>query len=201
MNIGLMVEGDGEVEALAVLVRNILHRDAIYDVHVGKPMRVGGIDRILNGQLFPKQLEYACSDPQTLGILLTSDCDDGCVLESRAKLLARVTEICGEQPRVPVCVVLFNREFESLFLSQADILRDTTPYFRPDSAEQLVGTWETYRNAKGVVKAAIKEFSYKESRDQGKIAASLNIDQLGLRHRAGKRLLSAVESILYGPQR
>ena len=197
MNIGVMVEGDGEVEAIPLLLRKILHHSQVFDVEVSRPIRVGGLDRILNGALFPKQLEYACSDPDALGLLITADCDDGCVLQKREMLVQRVLNIVGVTPRVPIDIVLFNREYESLFLSQADILEAGTQFFRPDNAADLVTNWETYRDAKGRVKSSIQDFSYKESRDQGKLTAHLNIDDLSSRHRAGRKLMGAVETMLY----
>jgi len=57
---------------------------------------------------------------------------------------------------------------------------------------------ETARGAKRLVRNAIKEFTYKESRDQVKLCAGLDIGLLEARHRAGRRVKSAIGQILAG---
>lgn len=196
MHLGVMVEGQGEIESVPVVVRNILYAQGRYDVSVSRPMRVGGVHNLLNGEPFVRQFNYVANAPDNCGVLIVSDCDDGCPLEYRRRILDRIKRDCAKIDR-PVGLVLINREFESLFLSQADHLAATCDYFSPKDARTLVDTAQQVRNAKGVVKESISDFSYKESRDQVKLAARLDTTLLH-RHRAGRRLGDAVFQVLRG---
>lgn len=197
-NIGLAVEGHGDVDAIPVLVRSILANQSRFDISVAPAIRVGGTSAVLSGSRFPKQFRFLANDPANCGVIIALDADDECPLALRSKIIQRIASDVGTS-RVPVAVVLFNREYEALFLSQADILAGTYASFHAGDEEmQAIANSESVRNCKGAVGRYLAELSYKEVRDQAKLTARLDVNLLGTRHRAGKRLVSAIQQVLVG---
>ena len=112
MKIAAIVEGDGEVAALPVLLRRIAAwRSPVQRTEVLPPIRVRR-DRFLNREdEFKRHILLAaakCSDDGWILVLL--DADDDCPAEIGREILKRARSVA---PHRRISVVLANREYEA----------------------------------------------------------------------------------------
>lgn len=170
MQIGLVVEGHGEVQAAPVLVRRILHETLErFDIGVTRPVRMS---RSRAKDKFPdleRQVLLASSDAEA--VLVLFDADDDCPAELGPHLLTRASSAAGG---VPVAVVLANREYEAWFLAGLESLRGKcrirTLVEAPDDPEGI-------RDAKGRVQRQMDAGAYySETVDQPRMSALFAID-------------------------
>lgn len=171
ISIATIVEGDGEVHALPILLRrlNQWKSPELY-FNVLAPIRVRR-DRFLNREdEFRKQLLLAAAKCELNGwILILLDADDDCPADLGASVLKRAQEVA---PHRRVSVVLANREFESWFIAAAASLDGVRGFTAPN---QLVDA-ETPRNAKGWIEKHM-EGSYSEILDQPGFTHKLDLQQ------------------------
>lgn len=138
-----IVEGDGEVKAVPVLLRRYvdllgwsgrLNVSAIRQP-ASKLLRVGELERVL--ELVARKLGGRG------GILVLLDCDEGCPAELAPPLLQRMRRA---RPDIPSSLVLARREFEAWFLASAESLagrRGLSPSLRaPPDPESIRGCKE-----------------------------------------------------------
>lgn len=122
INVTAIVEGDGEVIALPVLLRRLNEwlTPEVY-VDVGYPIRVRR-DRFLNkDDEFRRHLSLAANKCGDKGwILILFDADDDCPAELGQKILRRAQSIA---PHRKISVVLANREYEAWFIAAAESLQ------------------------------------------------------------------------------
>lgn len=170
--IATIVEGQGEVRALPVLLRRMASEIApeVY-LDLPRPYRVG------RGSLFvPCGIERAVAAVaeqgrgRTPGVLVLLDADDDCPAELGPQLLARAR---AARPDRSGAVVLANREFEAWFLAAATSLRghrglsaDLTPPAGPESPRDCKG-WLSRRREDGR--------EYKPTADQAALAAVFDL--------------------------
>lgn len=118
MQIAAIVEGDGEVEAVPILLRRYADlagwggRVLIHPVirqPASKLLKPGELERHV--ELAARKL----GGPG--GILVLLDCEDDCPARLGPKLLARVRHARGD---LPTSLVLAHREFEAWFLGSAE---------------------------------------------------------------------------------
>ena len=114
MQIAVIVEGDGEVEAVPVLIRRFAEL-------AGWPGRVEvrtvirqPASKLLKPDELERHVELAArklGGPGGIFVLL--DCEDACPADLGPRLLARIR---AARPDLPVSLVLAPREFEAWFL-------------------------------------------------------------------------------------
>jgi len=116
-----IVEGDGECEAIPVLVRRIaLALDPGLIPLVQPVLRVPGSRLIKQGEL-ERTVELAARKLGGQGgILIVLDCDDGCPAEDAPAFLNRAI---AARRDLAISVVLAKREYEAWFLAAAESLR------------------------------------------------------------------------------
>lgn len=167
-----LVEGQGELQALPVLLRRIIAAiDPMRAVTVAKPLRVGRGSMLKAGEL-ERYVELAArlADGDG-GVLVLVDADDDCAAELGPQLLARAQ---NRRPGHPIAVVVAVREFEAWFLAAAASLAgrrglpaDLAPPLQP----------EEIRDAKGwLQKQRIDGLAYSPTVDQPALAAALDLD-------------------------
>lgn len=117
--VAAIVEGHAEVESVPLLLRRIFAQLGASDIQVARPFRVKR-----NRVVKPGELERAIS--QTIrdrsavgGIMVLIDSDDDCPAQLGPQLVDRAKKVT----RLPVAVVLANREFECWFLGSKESLR------------------------------------------------------------------------------
>ncbi len=162
LNVCSIVEGEGEVAALPVLLRRI-HKYVKPDLilNILPPIRAPR-NKVIKERGLERAVELAVSKsrpPRVLFILL--DADDDLPCKFGPVLLTRAKEIRTD---IPLGVVLANREFESWFLSSLPSLQG-----RRGLGDNLppINNAEIIRNAKGqLTKYMIGSRAYSPVLDQ-----------------------------------
>lgn len=193
--VSLVVEGEGDRVAVPELFRRIVDHLGEYDVVVAPgPIMCRGIDvlRVLGG--IERFYEFAAAKPNVDCVVIAVDCEDLCPREVGSDLNARLV---AHGISKPASIVLFHREYETLFLECFDDIRAARPDIFDDRAcgQPIV---PTTRDAKGAVKSRLVSRSYRETRDQVKLTALLNIGTAVVQARAVRRCHDIVQWIKAG---
>lgn len=180
-----IVEGDGEVDALPVLLRRIgAWLSPNMGIEISQPIRVRR-DRFLNRDAeFRRHLLLAaakCGDSGWILILL--DADDDCPSERGAQILQQARECV---PHRRISVVLANREYEAWFLAAADSLHGTRG-FSFDNPQDFEA--ERPRDAKGWMKHRMTA-GYNPITDQPAFSAIMDLQQVRQNSRSFRKLCS-----------
>jgi uncharacterized protein DUF4276 len=153
LSIALLVEGDGEVEAVPILLRRICQAiDPLATVEIVHRSRVPATLLLKSGGL-ERAIDLLARRAGTEAKLLTLlDCEDRCPAELGPELLARARRARSDRE---LLVVLARREFETWFLAAAESLRgrrgllpDLSPPPDPESIRDAKG-WLSARMIKG----------------------------------------------------
>lgn len=165
-----VVEGQGDVEALPVLVRRILAEiDPTAAIRVEKPLR-SNRDKIVKPGELERFVQLAARKAAGAVVLVLLDADDDCPATLGPALLARAEAVSRG---APVAVVLANREFEAWFLAAAVSLRsrrglpdDLVPPEEPESIRDAKG-WLQERRTDG--------YAYSPTTDQPALASGMDL--------------------------
>lgn len=182
-----IVEGDGEVAALPILLRRLAtewapQAPASYPL---PPIRVRR-DRFLNREdEFRKQLLLAAAKSGDEGwILILLDADDDCPAQLGEDIQRRARQYI---PHRRLSMVLANREFEAWFIAAAPSLLGVRGFSLPARTDIDA---ESVRNAKGWMKERMPANSYGEVRDQPAFTARLDLQQAFENSRSFRKLCS-----------
>lgn len=183
MNIQPIVEGDGEVAALPVLLRRLIAVANAYPLDVNYPIRRPRTDRVREDGI-RRAVRVARLQPGRAAILILFDGDDDCPRDIAPQVQAwgRV-----EAAPLPCYVVMPNREFEAWFLATIESIRgtrgirhDATSHVDPESprgaAEELRGRMTPNRR-------------YSKPVDQPALTAVFNMAEAHRRCRSFRRLV------------
>lgn len=180
-----IVEGDGEVAALPVLLRRI--GEWLTPAHsnyfnIGRPIRVRR-DQFLNREeIFVKQLRLAATMCPTPGlILILLDADDDCPKDLAERIGARVAAVI---PGRAISVVLANREYEAWFIAAAMSLNGKRGFICPDQ----IPAAEEVRGAKQWLSRNIREGAYHEILDQPAFSAQMDLELAHKNSRSFRKL-------------
>lgn len=185
ISLSAIVEGDGEVAALPVLLRRIAEwRTPQVYVDVLAPIRVYK-DRFLNREEeFNRHLKLAAAKSGEAGwILILLDADDDCPMLRGRDIARRAAAVV---PYRPVGVVLANREYEAWFIAAAKSL-DGVRSFAYQHRDEAVDA-EVPRNAKGWLRERMASGAYRETTDQPGFSARMNLQQAFDRSRSFRKL-------------
>ncbi|MEV4093232.1 DUF4276 family protein [Streptosporangium saharense] len=143
VTIASIVEGDGEVSALPVLLRRIAGALSCWDVRIPPPRRVPRSRLVARGGVENAVLQASYQLTGAGGILLLIDSDDDCPATLGPELLRRAREARGDRE---ISVVLACREFEAWFLAAAESLSGhrglADPLLPPPNPEGIRGAKE-----------------------------------------------------------
>ncbi|WP_427184595.1 DUF4276 family protein [Bordetella bronchialis] len=184
IQIASIVEGDGEVAALPIVLRRLAAEwEPPSVVHPLPPIRVKR-DRFLNREEeFRKQLLLAAAKCGEGGwILIVLDADDDCPARLGAEVLARAQLYV---PHRRTSVVLANREFEAWFIAAAQSIQGARGFsIRSDEVVDA----ERPRDAKGWMREHMQGGTYREILDQPAFAARFDLRQAHERSRSFRKL-------------
>ena len=180
-----IVEGDGEVEALPILLRWLngwLSPETHVDIKV--PIRVRR-DRFLNKEdEFRKHLLLAAAKCGDMGwILVLLDADDDCPAQQGLEVLRRAQQIV---PHRRVSVILAKREYEAWFIAAAESLHGQRGFMPENEAIDP----EVPRNAKGWIAKQMAGGAYREKTDQPAFSKIMDLEQAHERSRSFRKLCS-----------
>ena len=173
VKIGCIVEGQGDVAAVPLLIRRIA--GALYPelaIDTPRPIRVHR-NQVVQPNELEQEVKLAARRIGEQGaIFIILDSDEDCPAELGPTLLHRALQVC---PNSPIAVVLAKQEFEAWFLAAADSLRgqrglqnDIIP---PNDPEAIRGAKEWLRQRMQSGR------TYRETRDQPALAALFDIEQ------------------------
>ena len=173
LKIGCIVEGQGDVAAVPVLIRRIAaQRYPELVIDIPRPIRVNR-NQVVRPDKLEQEVELAAQKISGKGaIFILLDSDDDCPAELGPSLLQRVSQVFRN---VPIAVVLAKYEFESWFLAAAESLRGIrglkSNINPPDNPEAIRGAkeWLHQRMQSGK--------TYRETSDQPAFAALFDIEQ------------------------
>lgn len=172
ISIASIVEGDGEVAALPVLLRRLNEWRPGHDyAQALPPIRVHR-DRFLNrDEEFRKQLLLAAAKCGEQGwILVVLDADDDCPATLAAEVYQRAQQ---HVPHRRLSVVLAKREYEAWFIAAAQSLDGCRGFCCPGTPVEA----ETPRDAKGWLRRNMEGGTYSEVLDQPAFTALFDLQQ------------------------
>ncbi len=172
-SVASIVEGDGEVLALPVLLRRLNGwKPGETYVQPLMPIKVRR-DRFLNREdEFRKYVLLAAEKCGAEGwVLILLDADDDCPATLGADVLGRVRAVTSH-PRVSVVVA--KREYEAWFIAAAASLDGQRGFLR---GADRVADAERPRDAKGWVSEHIPGGRYRETTDQPAFTALMDLQQ------------------------
>lgn len=170
MRICPIVEGEGEVESVPILLRRLAAREEVFDLTVVRPIRVKRSKVVKVGEL-ENAVELAARNAGEGGavlVLLDADDDPVCTLGPALAERAR-----RARAKFPSSVVLAKFEFEAWFIAAIRSLRGHGGI--PASAE-LPGDAEAIRGAKEWINRLMAA-SYSPSADQPRLTATFDLEQ------------------------
>lgn len=180
-----IVEGDGEVLALPVLLRRIARQftpHCAVDVH--PPIRVHRGQLLNRPKEFERYLRMAanyCGSDDLILILL--DADDDCPVTLAASLRSQAERVV---PHRRVAVVLANREFEAWFIAAADSLVDAVGLLLLPQDQQVQA--DSPRDAKGWLSKRMGPRRYHPISDQATFARHIHLEKARARSRSFRKL-------------
>lgn len=195
LRIASIVEGDGEVEALPVLLRRIvLELVPDLSLSVTRPIRVPR-GKMLKEDEFARYLRLAmmrATDEGTAGVtVVLLDADDDCPVEIASRLLETAARA---EPDGLIAVVAAVKEFEAWFLASAESLRGKRS-LRGDLVAPPDP--EAVRNAKGWLQEnRTDQRAYSPTIDQPALAAAMDITQARQRSPSFDKLCRDLERLL-----
>lgn len=198
-NIVPIVEGDGEIEAVPLLLRRLLwEKLGRYDWRVKPPKNAHGCGSLTSSEGIERFVRYALSE-QCHGILILIDRDairslsdserppEDCVADFARYIGKRVSAI---NPSVPVAIVVACHEYEAWIVASIESMGIP-------GADAYQGDVEGLRSPKGWINARLPQGKqYKETIDQVKMTAKMDLALVETQSRSFRRLQNALEQIL-----
>ncbi len=186
-----IVEGDGDLAAVPVLLRRVLHDMNQFDVQVAPPQKRGELPRVLSR--FDDFLQTALLERCPILRVMDYDCSE---CNDEAKHVALLPERANNVARgASIEFVFMVQEFESLFLADHETTRKV--FADISSVCAFPVDPQSVRDAKGwLSRARPKGSAYKPTLHQGKLAAQLDLNRLRSRSKSFVRFQTAVERLV-----
>jgi hypothetical protein len=182
--VSCIVEGDGEVAAVPVLLRRLgLWLTPAAFPAILPPIRVRK-DRFLNREdEFNKYLKLASAKCGPAGwVLILLDADDDCPARSGTDIFTRAR---SKLAHARLGVVLANREYEAWFIAGASSLNGCRGFVCGENDAQTDA--ELHRNAKEWIKQRMAAGAYGIS-DQAAFSARIDLELVRRRSRSFRKL-------------
>ncbi len=169
-SLAYIVEGQGDVASIPIILRRIAEREGIHALRVVRPFRISRHTIVRNGEL-ERAVDRAARGVGGAGsVLVVIDADDDPPCRLGPSLATRAVAARGD---VRSAVVLANREKEAWYLAAIESLRGKRGI--PEDAMPPPDP-EAVRGAKGWL-ARVMGRSYSEVTDQPALAALFDLDQ------------------------
>ncbi|MEN9574559.1 MAG: hypothetical protein RL514_2414 [Verrucomicrobiota bacterium] len=180
--IQLIVEGQGEVEAVPVLLRRLAAELGVPQAQFGSPIRRTRSQLVqrpdLDHALALARLRRSCK-----AVFILFDADDLCPKTEANPLRDLVRELARE---LPISLVVANREFEAWFLASQETLGAAHPY--PNDPDLKRGAKEELERR--------LDLYYDERVDQPKFSARLDFRLAYERSRSFRKLVQEFHRLL-----
>jgi hypothetical protein len=185
-----IVEGQGEVESVPLLLRRVLGALGIWDVQVGRPLRSPRYQVVREPDL-KKMLALATRANDLQAIVVIVDLDDDCARD----LIPSMTQWCAEIVKdKPCAVVLARREYEAWFLAAVESLRGKCGILPTATYE---ADPEAKRGAKEALRLLMpKNRAYDEPADQPAMTAAFDMQMAYKQSSSFRKLVSELCRVL-----
>jgi hypothetical protein len=180
-----VVEGNGEVRALPILLRRLRDESGAYSLEFNRPIR-GRRSEFINEDALRKKIRLAKLQEACAGILVLLDADDDAPCEMGPRIQTWAREEAG---RIPCAVVMAMREYEAWFLGSLESLRGHRG-IRMDAVSHH--SPELIRGAKEALERSMEpDATYFETTDQAALTALFDLGTAHQRCRSFRRLVRA----------
>lgn len=185
-----IVEGHGEVEAVPVLLRRLIHEAQCFDIEVGPPIRRTQ-PQLRSAHGVQAAVELAFLNADCGAVLVLFDEEDDCPVTRAAEVRAWAHAAAHGKP----CdVVVAHREYETWFLAALESLRGRRGISTQAEAPDVP---ESKRDAKGALEAWMPaNRAYAETSDQAALSAVFDLGSAHRRSRSFRKLVSTVGKLL-----
>jgi len=189
-----IVEGDGEVDAVPLLLGKLLAKIGRQEIGVSRrPLNAGSCSNLTKAGGLEGFIRAASLRPDCAAILVLMDADKGCPLKIAQDFVARIRSLGSKHP---VVVVIAKFEYEAWFLASLDSIAGKDLDGRPGLP---AGTLypehdvELLVSVKGWLNRKFPgSHSYKETLDQAPMTRLLQPDLVAPRSRSFRRLQHAL---------
>ena len=190
-----LVEGQGDVSAVPVLLRKLLKARARYDWQPGPPLRVGDLRKLRsNFARTAEALRIKMRAGECHAVLVLLDLDDGC---PRAEALQLAAGFAACNLPAPVAVVLAHREYEEWLVASLATIAPTTHLLPNDTRRDYPP--EEKRGVKEWLTRQMPPNSiYRETIHQEAFSQHLDAN-LARECRSFRRLESALQELIVPP--
>lgn len=191
-----VVEGDGEVEAVPILLRQFLINYDRHDIRISRPMNARGRGRLTRPQGLEDFIEYAVKKPGCNAVLLIMDSEGECPKSDiLPDLIKRVANL---NLPLPVFLVFPHYNFESWFAASLPAYAGRKIKGRkliPPEAlfDGDVESGNGKRILKGIINPGLK---YRETEDQASLTRLMDFDLVRQRSRSFRRMEHAFQEII-----
>ena len=185
-----IVEGDGEVSAVPVLLRKIMEGLMRYDIEIARPKSANGRANLKKEGGLERFIKYSWKEPDCSAIFILLDAEGECPLEIAREFSNRVESL---GILFPVVIVIANRMYETWFLASMKSIAgqlDLPENLQPPEDVEAVGNPKAWIN-----RHFPRGRAYKETQDQVAMTHLIEID-LARRSRSFQRLVHAIEQLL-----
>ena len=187
----LIVEGPGDVAAIPLLMRRMLHAENIFDTHPAPhPKTNVEIRKLRRAGELERYVEYAAKDGD--GVIIALDCEDFCPVGIAKEFYSRIKVLNIEKR---VATVLFRSEFESMFFTSIKLIAAAYPdlNWNKEKLNELKEN-EEIRDAKGMISnLMLSGRSYKPTRDQARFANVIDLEETHNYSRSFRHFKSALK--------
>ena len=188
-----VVEGDGEVQAVPILLRKIFADLQEFAWEVARPKNAHGCGNITKENGIERFVELACSEQGCAGVLVLMDSDGKACPSQLAKELAQ--RVRAGYIRHPVAIVVAHHEFETWFLASFASIVGKKFGGHQGLKSNLVppADCEDVSNAKGWINRQFPNgWAYRETVDQPAMTSLIDCQTAQSRSRSFDRLRTAV---------
>jgi hypothetical protein len=188
-----IVEGDGEEQAVPILLRRLLQEAECWDLQVARPKKANGVGNLLRPGGIERFIQLAALEPDCAAILVLLDAEKQCPVDLARSLAVRVR---AQGSRYPVGIVVAKCEYEAWLLASAETLT-RSPRLRFPAALAAPEDPEAVTGAKGWLSRQLpKDQAYSETRDQPALTSLMDLDLARRRSRSFRRFCSAIEQVM-----
>jgi len=185
MMIQPIVEGQGDLAAVPLLLRRLRDEAQAWGLEVGTPHRKQRTQLVRKDSL-QSAVRVAALGENCAAILILFDADDDCPKVLAPTLEKWAREAAGEKP---CAVVMANREYEAWFLASIETLRGRAAIQQNASSHPDP---ETPRDAKGTLERLMTPgASYSPTVDQAALTTHLDLAVTYQRCRSFRKLVRA----------
>jgi hypothetical protein len=190
-----LVEGDGEIDSVPLLLRRFQERVSDWSFNIAPAKNAHGKFNILKPGGFERFLELCFMEPECQSVLVLLDADNDCAFDIANGLANRARNRNGP---AHVAIVVAKHEYETWFIASlhtiaTDCLRGQESL---SAGVQFTDPYEAHRNPKSWISNNMPQGRiYKETFDQARMTRLIDIDSTYERCRSFRRMFDAFEQL------